>query len=57
MASFDFDSSTFEDLEDQLNALTIPCPVCGRQFDVMLDELNSSVTCPHCNANVEIESE
>ncbi len=57
MASFDFDSSTFEDLEDQLNTLTIPCPVCGRQFDVMLDELNSSVTCPHCNTNVEIESE
>ena len=57
MASLEFDSSAFDDLEDQLNTLTISCPVCGKEFDIALDDLNSSVTCPHCHADMEIESE
>ncbi len=56
MASFEFDQSAFDELEKHINTLTITCPICQESFDIALDEPHSSVVCPHCNANIEIDS-
>ncbi len=56
MASFECYDSAFDELEEQGNTLTVTCPDCKETFDITLDDLNSSVVCPHCNATVEIES-
>ncbi len=50
-----------EDFELELLGILTTCPNCGEEFDVteeMLDEGDGdTVTCPHCQAHIELEFE
>lgn len=56
MADFEFDSSAFDEIEESLNTLSVSCPICGKDFNITLDDLNTTVVCPHCEATIELES-
>lgn len=55
MAKFEFDG--IDDLMEDLNTIEIDCPNCDRSFEVNLNDIGSVVTCPHCKAKIELESE
>ena len=50
-----------EDFELELLGILTTCPNCGEEFDVteeMLEEEGGdTVTCPHCQAKIELEFE
>lgn len=57
MAAFEFDSNAFDDILEELQTITVPCPECGESFDISVDDMDSSVICPHCKSTISIESE
>ncbi len=59
MAKFEYDDSVFDNLTASFEnpSVTITCSECGSSFDVLLDNLVSPTICPHCNSELEIESE
>lgn len=56
MTDFEFDSSAFDEIEESLNTLSVSCPICGKDFSITLDDLNTTVVCPHCEATIKLES-
>lgn len=59
MTSFNFDDSAFNELMDELNnpSFDIECPECNSTFEISLDDVDTTVTCPHCGIDIVIESE
>ncbi len=57
MAGIDFNTDGFDELMDELSSVEIECLECGKPFSVSLDDFGTVVTCPHCNANIELISE
>ena len=47
----------FDELLEDLNSLEIECPNCGQAFSIPVADLSGVVTCPHCNAEIQIESD
>ena len=54
MVSFDFDG--IDDLMDDLKIFEIDCPECEYTFEVSVDDICSTVTCPHCKTKITLES-
>lgn len=57
MAKFDFDESGFDDFLNDLSNIEIDCPECDHPFEFSLDDIGSTVKCPHCGVEIAIESE
>ncbi len=55
MARFEFDG--IDKVLADLNTLEIDCPDCGKTFEISVDDIGSVVTCPHCKAKIELQSE
>ena len=50
-----FESFGFDD--DLIpNSIDADCPICGESIEIPLDRDSNIVICPHCNAEIEIES-
>lgn len=45
-------------LDDNLipEAFEVDCPVCGKSIEIPLDRDSNTISCPHCNTEIEIES-
>lgn len=56
MTTFDFDSSGFDDLIDELQYFEIDCPECEQSFEISLEDIGNEVTCPHCHTRIKLES-
>lgn len=54
MAKFQFD-----DFMNELNhfAFDVECPECNCSFEISVNDIGKSVTCPSCGVNIAIESE
>lgn len=37
-------------------SIEVDCPVCGKPIEIPLERDNNTITCPHCNSEIEIES-
>lgn len=57
MTTFDFDSSGFDDLIDELQHFEIDCPECEQSFEISLEDIGNEVTCPHCHTKIKLDSE
>lgn len=57
MATLDFDSSGFDDLIESLQHFEIDCPECNQSFEITLDDIGNTVSCPHCHTQIKLESE
>lgn len=52
MASFEvlgFDDEIIPD------SIEVDCPICQKPIKISLEHMDNSVTCPHCNSEIEIE--
>ena len=45
MITFDFDSSGFDDLIDNLQYFEIDCPECEQSFEISLEDIGNEVKC------------
>lgn len=56
---FDFDDSAFDEILDELNnlSLDIECPECNFSFEISSNDVDTTITCPHCGIGIVIESE
>jgi len=52
MARFEFDG--IDDVLKDLNTIEVDCPECDKPFEFQLSDIGSVVTCPHCQANIEL---
>lgn len=59
MAKFEFDDSGLNDLMEEINhfSFDVECPECHHSFQISVDDIGKSVTCPSCRTNIKIESE
>ena len=59
MAKFQFDDSGIDDFMNELNhfSFDVECPECNCSFEISVDDIGKSVTCPNCGVNIAIESE
>lgn len=37
--------------------IDIECPECGLEFGIQINQIGSTVTCPHCGVDVELLEE
>lgn len=51
----EFDVFGFDDEGNIPLTGSVECPICGKQFDISLDISSPTVTCPHCQTEIEIE--
>ncbi len=57
MARFEFDDSVLDDISKELEHFEIDCPKCENSFEISLNNIGESVTCPHCGLEIFIQSE
>lgn len=45
-------------LDDDLipDSFKVDCPICGKAIEIPLDRDSDTIICPHCKAEIEIES-
>lgn len=54
---FEFDSSAFDDVLEEIKFFDIECPECHRSFEFSTDDIGKIVLCPHCGRKIKIEAE
>lgn len=37
--------------------LEIDCPECEKSFEIQLNQVGTTVTCPHCGVGIELEKD
>lgn len=37
--------------------IEIDCPDCEKSFDIQLNQVGTTVTCPHCGAEIKLEAD
>lgn len=59
MAKFEFDESGLNSFMNELNhfSFDVECPECHHSFQISVDDIGKSVTCPNRETNIKIESE
>ena len=57
MAGFEFDDSVFDDISNELEHFEVDCPECENSFEISINDIGESVTCPHCGLEILIQSE
>ena len=57
MAKFEFDMSGADDFMEAISKFPVECPVCHKEFEISVNRTSDTVICPHCKAEIEIESE
>ncbi len=45
-----------DDLLSGADTLETECPICGKEISFSLDDIGLKITCPHCNAEIELSS-
>lgn len=35
--------------------IDIECPACHQSFDIQLSQVGTTVSCPHCNVDIELK--
>lgn len=45
-----------DDPFDESDILTTECPICGKSISFSLDQIGSTISCPHCDAEIALES-
>ena len=56
MAKFDlYDSDDL--LDESSDMFETECPICGKSISFSLNDIGSKIMCPHCNTEIELESE
>jgi transcription elongation factor Elf1 len=58
-AEMEVTANSGEDFELELLGILTTCPNCGEEFDVTeeMTQAGDTVTCPHCQALIELEFE
>lgn len=56
MARFEFYDSD-DILDEDSDVFETECPICGKDVSFSLSDIGSQIICPHCKAEIEIESE
>lgn len=57
MTHLEFDDSVFDDIIEDLKHFEIDCPECEKSFEISINDIGKSVSCPHCGTEIQIQSE
>ena len=54
MATFKFEG--IDDVLEDLDTIKVDCPECENAFEFMISDIGVTVNCPHCQADIVLES-
>ncbi len=55
MVKFEFDDSAMDDFLSELEHIEIDCPECNHPFNISVNDMGKTVTCPHCHTEIKLE--
>ena len=44
-------------LSEDADILETECPICGKDISFSLNDIGSTITCPHCKGKIDLASE